>query len=448
MNTKNIAVIGSGISGLSAAWLLSKKHDVTLLEADDRLGGHTNTVDMDVNGQTVAVDTGFICFNTATYPNLVALFDHLDVPVHDTTMGFAVSRFSGGYEYSGGSYSALFGQRSNIAKPSHWLMIRDILRFFREAAADLDAIPTEQSLGDYLASKNYSRAFIENHLLPMGAAIWSSDAGDVMDYPARAFISFFQNHALLQVEDRPKWGTVVGGSRTYLNAVVADGNFAVQTNAAATSVVRHHDRVDVHGADGVVRTFDDVVIATHADQALNMLDAPSAEEQRLLGSFRYTPNRAVLHRDPAAMPKRRRVWDAWNYIDFDKPGQPPDANSRLCLSYWMNALQDLGTDEDIFVTLNPPEDMELKNVAASFDYAHPLFDEAALNAQQELWSLQGTNRTWFCGAHFGSGFHEDGLQSGLAVAEQLGGVRRPWEVENESGRITISNPAAQLQAAE
>ncbi|MEN0041943.1 MAG: FAD-dependent oxidoreductase, partial [Pseudomonadota bacterium] len=222
MNSKNIAVIGSGISGLSAAWLLSKKHRVTLLEADDRLGGHTNTVDMDVDGKTVPVDTGFICFNSATYPNLVALFDHLDVPVHDTMMGFAVSRFSGGYEYSGGSYAALFGQWSNIASPAHWTMIRDILRFFKEAATDLDAMPAEQSLGEYLASKGYSRAFVQNHLLPMGAAIWSSDAGDVMDYPARAFISFFRNHALLQVDNRPKWGPVVGGSRTYLEALVAD----------------------------------------------------------------------------------------------------------------------------------------------------------------------------------------------------------------------------------
>ena len=448
MNSKNIAVIGSGISGLSAAWLLSKNHNVTLLEADTRLGGHTNTVDMDVNGETVAVDTGFICFNSATYPNLVALFDHLDVAVHDTTMGFAVSRFSGGYEYSGGTYSALFGQRTNIAKPSHWLMIRDILRFFREAAADLDNIPTTQTLGQYLDSRNYSRAFVANHLLPMGAAIWSSDAGDVMDYPARAFISFFHNHALLQVDNRPKCGTLVGLSRTYLVAMVADGNFVAHTSSAAARVVRHIDRVDVHGADGVVRTFDDVVIATHADQALDMLDSASAEEQRILGAFRYTPNRAVLHRDPAAMPKRRRVGDAWNYLDFDKPGEQPNADSRRCLTYWMNKLQNLNTDEDIFVTLNPPADIELNEVAASFDYAHPLFDDAALDAQQELWALQGTNRTWFCGAHFGSGFHEDGLQSGLAVAEELGGVRRPWDVENESGRITISRPVALLQAAE
>ncbi|MEM1317860.1 MAG: NAD/FAD-binding protein, partial [Pseudomonadota bacterium] len=347
-----------------------------------------------------------------------------------------------------GSYAALFGQWSNIASPAHWTMIRDILRFFKEAAADLDAMPADQSLGEYLASKGYSRAFIQNHLLPMGAAIWSSDAGDVMDYPARAFISFFRNHALLQVDNRPKWGTVVGGSRTYLEALVADGDFAVHTNAAAARVVRHADRVDVHGGGGIVRTFDDVVIATHADQALDMLDSASSEERRILGTFRYTPNRAVLHRDPAAMPKRRRVWDAWNYLDFDQRGKAPSPDSRLCLTYWMNKLQHLDTNEDIFVTLNPPADMQLKNVAASFDYAHPLFDEAALNAQQELWSLQGTNRTWFCGAHFGAGFHEDGLQSGLAVAEELGGVRRPWNVDNESGRITIAPPLSHLQAAE
>ena len=451
MNPLNIAVIGSGISGLSAAWLLDKKHTVTLFEADNRIGGHSNTVTMDVNGQKVPVDTGFICFNEATYPNLCAFFDHLDVSVHRTDMGFSASMARGAYEYAGGTYWGLFGQPSNLVRPSHWRMIKDILRFFREAPGDVGTLNNETTLMQYLERENYSRGFIDHHLLPMAAAIWSSKLDDMMAYPARAFIRFFQNHGLLQVEGRPKWGTVVGGSRVYVSKLLADSSIITKTGTGIKKVKRLANGVsltDVHGAE---HHFDQVVIASHGDQALAMLDDPSHNESELLGKFAYAKNKAVLHRDRRYMPRRRLTWASWNYLDFDEKvgaSQAQDEKPPLCVTYWMNSLQDLPTRENIFVTLNPPEGADIENVAAELDYMHPLFDAAAMNAQQELWSLQGVNRTWFCGAHFGAGFHEDGLQAGLAVAEQLGNVRRPWNVENESGRISVLDGNLVKEAAE
>lgn len=446
MHSLNIAVVGSGISGLSAAWLLGKKHNVTLFEANDRLGGHTNTVTMDVEGRPVPVDTGFICFNSATYPNLIALFDHLNVSVYDTNMSFAASMANGAYEYSGGTYLGLFGQPSNLLRRKHWRMIRDILRFFKEAPASLDQLSDHESLNSYLEREGYSADFAKFHLLPMAAAIWSSRLNDMLDYPAKAFIRFFQNHGLLQVSGRPRWGTVSGGSSTYIDKMLADTSVTVRSGEPITSVTRGPHCVEIGTSQGLER-FDQIVIANHADQALAMLNDPSAAEQNLLGSFQYSRNQAVLHRDRRFMPRRKLTWASWNYMELDRqPGMSTDPD--LCLTYWMNSLQNLPTKKDVFVTLNPPEWAEIENVAASFDYMHPIFDGPAMAAQRDLWSLQGVNRTWFCGAHFGSGFHEDGLQSGLAVAEQLGNMRRPWIVPNESGRIYIQDAVEELEAAE
>ncbi|MEM9734113.1 MAG: FAD-dependent oxidoreductase [Pseudomonadota bacterium] len=448
MNSQNIAVIGAGISGLSAAWLLSKNHNVTLFEQDARLGGHSNTVDMDVDGTTVPVDTGFIVFNSATYPNLLALFDHLDVPKHPTEMSFAASLNSGGYEYSGGTYFGLVAQPSNVVLPSHWRMIADILRFFRQAPEDLKTMGDDETLVQYLARRSYSDAFTERHLLPMAAAIWSSKLGDMRHYPARAFIRFFQNHGLLQVEGRPKWGTVQGGSRVYVAKLLADSQITTRIAQKVVGVRRTPIAATVTTEDGTSQSFDHVVIASHADQALAMLEDPDHAERSLLGAFGYEQNHAVLHRDPRFMPKRRAAWASWNYLDFAPKGSGPAADEDLCLTYWMNSLQNLPTKEDVFVTLNPPENCKIENVAARFDYAHPVFDPKAMAAQRELWSLQGVNRTWYCGAHFGAGFHEDGLQSGLAVAEQLGGMARPWSVANPSSRIYVHEQPALAQAAE
>ncbi|MGI9356890.1 MAG: NAD(P)/FAD-dependent oxidoreductase [Rhizobiaceae bacterium] len=449
MTKLKIAVVGSGISGLSAAWLLGKRHDVTLIEADDRLGGHTNTVTADVDGQAIDIDTGFICFNSVTYPNLIALFEHLDVPLHETSMSFSASLAGGTYEYSGGTYSGMLAQPSNAFRPGHWRMIRDILRFFKQAPADMATVTDSETIGEYLQARGYGVEFRDHHLIPMAAAIWSSGLGDMLNYPARSFIRFFENHGLLQVSGRPKWGTVHGGSKQYIDKFLTDSPLQVVTGAGVDRLVRNDSGVVLHTKDGVARPFDQVVIATHADQALAILEAPSYEEQKLLGSFSYSKNKALLHCDRSLMPKRKLAWASWNYLDFrNNMNESPANEEDLCLTYWMNSLQSLPTKENIFVTLNPPVDRPVGNVLANCDYTHPIFDATALKAQQSLWSLQGINRTWYCGAHFGAGFHEDGLQSGLAVAEQLGGVQRPWNVENDSGRIFLASDTQLREAAE
>ncbi len=449
MTSLNIAVVGSGIAGLSAAWLLSNKHRVTLFEADDRPGGHTNTVPMEVNGKTIMVDTGFICFNEATYPNLIAFFEHLGVPVHPTSMSFSASMGGGAYEYSGGTYFGMFGQPGNILRASHWRLISDILKFFREAGQNIENIPDDFTLADYVKTEGYSEEFCKRHLLPMAAAIWSSKMDDMMVYPAKAFIRFFHNHGLLKMYGRPEWRSVLGGAKKYVDKILSDSPIELRTGTPVTKIDRTQFGVVLHSGGGEAERFDQLVIATHADQALEMLDAPSNAEQSLLSSFGYSRNTAILHRDRSYMPKRKLTWASWNYLDWTRSHfQAANDEPELCVTYWMNKLQKLPTKENIFVTLNPPEGSDIKNKAAEFTYSHPVFNAAALRAQRDLWDIQGNNRTWYCGAHFGSGFHEDGLQSGLAVAEQLGGVRRPWNVENESGRIFAQEPVALRGAAE
>lgn len=419
-----IAVIGSGVSALSAAWLLSKRHRVAVYEQADRLGGHSNTVMTGTAADQIPVDTGFICFNDATYPNLIALFDHLDVPTRATDMSFAVSLDQGRFEYAA---PGLFAQRRNLARPRFWSMLTEILRFYRQAPADLAALTDPDiTLGDYLKSRGFSEAFRDDHLLPMAAAIWSSPADALMDYPAEAFIRFYGNHGLLKLADRPLWRTVKGGSRVYVERL-ARGLDDIRLNCAAMAVRRTAQGVTVRDSRDGEERFDHVVIGAHADQALTLLAEPTPRERSLLGAFRYSRNLAVLHTDDSLMPRRRRAWASWNYIGAD---------DGLCVTYWMNRLQGL-PGQDLFVTLNPPRPPRVGALLRSEVYEHPIFDPAAIKAQKQLWSLQGDGGVWFCGSHFGAGFHEDGLQSGLAVAEQLGGLRRPWRVANESGRIHL-----------
>ncbi|MBB3944625.1 putative NAD/FAD-binding protein [Rhizobium skierniewicense] len=431
-----IAVIGSGISGLSAAWMLDKSADVTLFEADSRLGGHANTVFADVPGSDpIAVDTGFIVYNERNYPNLVALFKHLGVETDESDMSFAASLRGGSLEYSGSGIDGLFGQRSNILRPRFWSMVRDVLRFYKKAPELLnDPSLQTTSLGEYLDANGYSLSFVDDHLLPMGAAIWSTTAADMRAYPLQAFIRFFVNHGLVQLSDRPQWRTVRGGSREYVARIMAQFKGTVVLNSQIEAIRRDNSGITLLDRSGQASHFDDVVIATHADQALLLLADADERERSLLGAFEYTRNAAVLHRDETLMPKRRNVWSAWNYLS------EPNATGteQLCVTYWMNRLQNIDEANPLFVTLNPSRPIDPAKLIRSFDYAHPLFDAKALEAQKQLWSLQGRRNTWFCGAHFGSGFHEDGLQSGLAVAEALGGVKRPWTVAQESGRIFLS----------
>jgi len=435
----NVAVVGSGISGLSAAWLLSQHHDVTVFEADDRIGGHSNTVEFDSPAGRVAVDTGFIVYNEATYPNLTALFRHLDVPTAPSNMSFAVSIGNGAFEYSGGTGLGLLAQASNLASPRFWSMIADILRFYRNAVRDLPRMG-DMSLDEYLARNGYGRTFRDEHLYPMAAAIWSTPAMSVGDYPAANFVRFCRNHGLLELWGRPQWRTVAGGSRQYVARITERFADRIVTSTPIRSIRRLPAGVEIRDNNGIARNFDEVVLATHADQTLAMLDDADESERRVLGAFRYTENEAVLHTDPGLMPKRRAAWSSWNYLagGTHDPGLPS-------VTYWMNRLQPLGAAPPTFVTLNPCRPPRDETVIRRETYQHPVFDLATERAQQELWSLQGLRRTWFCGAYFGSGFHEDGLQAGLAVAEDLGGVRRPWQVGDESARIVRQPLAAPVR---
>jgi uncharacterized protein len=422
LKSLKIAVIGSGISGLSAAWLLSQRHDVSLFEAEGRLGGHSHTVGVDEGRRSVPIDTGFIVYNAQTYPNLVALLDYLEVPSIETEMGFSVSLGGGAYEYKGSKLKAL-GNLRTAFNPQHWRMLGGLLAFFRNAGMHAEDLPDDMTLGTYLDAHGYSTVFIERHLLPMAAAVWSSEPGQMLRYPAKAFLRFFANHALLQFRGRPKWRTVAGGSRNYIKALLADSRFQTRKSCSVRHVARHEKHVTVDG-----ERFDHAVIATHADQALAMLDHPSPLERNLLGAFGYSRNRVLLHRDASLMPKSRRLWSSWNYV-------ADAASAGASVTYWMNSLQSLDTDTQYFVTLNPHRAPRSETVVREFAYDHPVYSTDAMRRQKTLWGLQGAGHVWFCGAYFGAGFHEDGLQAGLAVAEQLGGVQRPWSVPACSGRI-------------
>jgi predicted NAD/FAD-binding protein len=428
---------------MSAAWLLSQAHEVSVYESATRAGGHSNTIDVpsEVPGGKVPVDMGFIVFNPPNYPNLTALFRHLEVPTQPSEMSFAVSLRGGALEYAGTDLGGLFAQKRNLVRPRFWAMLRDLARFYREAAGDAARLAGETSLGHYLDAHGYGDAFIRDHLLPMAAAIWSAPAERMADHPAAAFIRFCDNHGLLRLRDRPEWRTVTGGSRVYVQRLTAGYADRIRLGCGVRSVRRLSHGVRVHDTRGVDADYDHVVIAAHSDQALAMLADPSEAECALLGAIGYGANEGVMHRDRALMPRRRRAWSSWNYIGA-RAGDP----DAMCASYWMNRLQGLRATPDVFVTLNPVRAPDPATVIHRESFTHPQFDAAALRAQRDLWSLQGRRNTWFCGAWFGAGFHEDGLQAGLAVAEALGGVRRPWTVADPSGRIARGDPAPSSRA--
>ena len=430
-----VAVVGTGISGLSAAWLLSPRHDVTVYERAERIGGHSNTVVASVGGRNIPVDTGFIVFNRRAYPNLTALFERLAVPTQTSDMSLAVSLGDGDLEYSGTGLSGLFAQPRNMFRPRFLSMLRDLVRFYRQASRDADLLRDETvSLGDYLSDGGYGAAFRDDHLLPMASAIWSAPPSEILSFPVATFIRFHRNHGLLQLTQRPAWETVTGGSTVYVQKMIQSFADRIRLDTAVVAVRRSADGVVVTDSRGGSNHYDDVVMATHADQALAVIADPTAEQTALLGAFRYSRNLAVLHSDPSFMPKRRAAWSSWNYM-----GTREAAADRVGVTYWMNRLQGIPDSSPLFLTLNPPRAPRAGTLHHSEVYDHPVFDAAAISAQRRLWSLQGKGNMWFCGAHFGAGFHEDGLQAGLAVAEQLGGLRRPWNVPDQSGRIVLAS---------
>lgn len=432
MNALRIAVIGSGISGLSAAWLLSQRHIVTVFEAENRIGGHSHTVDVNLrNGKTLPIDTGFIVSNSWTYPNFMALMDYLDVDMISTKMSFSVSMAETGYEYSGEHLGTLLGRGRQWLSLEQWRLVADLVRFYRTVEPRVKEFSDQLTLGEFLTREKYSETFINKHILPLAGAIWSMGNDAIAAYPLKAFLKFFSNHKLFMLGDRPDWNTVKGGSRVYVERLIEDGKFSFRTGSPVVRVLRHASSVDLVIASGVTENFDHVVIATHGDQALQLLDTPSSQENDLLRVFKTSRNLAVLHRDSALMPKHKRHWAAWNYLGRQSKDE------QVAVTYWMNSLQKLESDEQHFVTLNPHVMPRAETIDREMIYRHPIFTPETFGAQKELWSLQGQNHTWFAGAWFGAGFHEDGLQAGLAVAEALGAVTRPWNVADPSGRIYL-----------
>ena len=424
-----IAVVGSGIAGLATAWLLERRYQVTLFEAAATLGGHSNTVDVMLDGTTHPVDTGFLVFNERTYPNLIALFAELGVASVESEMSFAVSLSDPDLEWAGSSVSTIFGQKRNLLRADFWAMLGDILRFNREATQWLAAHPNDTaSVGDFLDSGGYSRAFAQWYLLPMAAAIWSCPTGQMRAMPLATFIRFCQNHGLLQVFDRPRWRTVRGGAREYVRRI-AQGLADVRPACPVQAVTREDAGWRVAHAHGS-ECFDQVVLACHSDQSLAILGADASIAQReLLSAIRYQPNRAVLHSDAALLPRDPKLWSAWNYFAADKAAGAREGaadETPVGVSYLINKLQPLPFSTPVVVTLNPAREPAAERVIAEFSYAHPVFDAAAIAAQDRLAAVQGENGIWLAGAWGRYGFHEDGLRSALAVANALG-VRAPWQ---------------------
>lgn len=417
-----IAVVGSGISGNSAAWALSKVHDVTVYEKRNRLGGHSATVTVDDGSDAINVDTGFIVFNEQNYPLLTKLFDHLNVETKPSQMTFSVSLDGGKLEWCGSRLKGIFAQRSNIFSPGFLRMLRDIIVFNKRAKRDLlSGALCGLTLDDYLHKAGFSKRLKNDYLVPMTSAIWSTPSKKMLEFPAESLVRFMKNHSLMQRE-RPKWRTVCGGSQNYVKALVGDTNAKFRTGSAVVSVERVSEGVLVTDDRGSCELFDQVVMAGHSDQTLKALKNPTTNEREILGAVRYTPNDVWLHRDPSLMPKRRRAWAAWNYIG----GGNTEEDRDVSVTYWMTPLQGVREESSLFVSLNPLQEPNPDLTIQKFQYDHPLFDSAAIAAQARLDEIQGKDGIWYCGAWTAFGFHEDGLRSGLNVARALGGII-PWE---------------------
>ena len=417
-----IAIIGAGISGLGSAWLLNRVgHDITLYEANDYLGGHSRTIEVNTPEAFVPVDTGFIVFNYRNYPNLTGLFEACDVPVMMSDMSFGASIAGGWMEYGTQKASNIFTQKRNLLRPAFWKMIADILRFNKQAHRFIEADPSV-SLGDVLRELKMGDWFTRYFLLAMGGAIWSTPLHQMLAFPAQSFIRFFDNHGLLTVNDQPQWYTVQGGSREYVRRVSAAFVDQIRLSCPVQKVERIEGGVLVQDAQGKAEQYDQVVFACHSDQALRLIETPSDVERKLLGNVRYQPNEIIVHSDTSFMPKRQGAWASWVYLSETKT----DNNPSVCLSYWMNRLQNLPTQTPVIVTLNSTREPDASLVHDRHCFEHPVFDEPAIRAQAALPEIQGKDRLWFCGAWQRYGFHEDGLQSAVKVAEALG-AEVPWK---------------------
>ena len=402
-----IAIIGSGIAGNVAAYHLNKEHDITLFEQNSHIGGHTHTHSIEDATGNLSIDTGFIVLNDRTYPNFIKLLEELDVDIQKTEMSFSVKCENTGLEYNGNNLNTLFAQRSNLFSPVFYRMISDILRFNREATEAINDTHSDQSLGDFLHNGKYSEIFINKYIVPMGAAIWSTNPQDMFSFPARFFFRFFLNHGLLSVNDRPQWYVIKGGSNSYVKKLISGFEDRIRTDCPVEKIVRHDDHVEIHTQSHGVERFDYVFIASHSDQALNMLQHPSTLERDTLSAIEYQENEAVLHTDRSLLPLRKKAWASWNYHI------PTDARSNVALTYNMNILQGLKTDNTYCVTLNYTDQIDEGKILKTIQYDHPIFTPKSIIAQENHRLIDGTSRTYFCGAYWRNGFHEDGVVSAL-----------------------------------
>lgn len=431
---KNIAIIGSGISGLTAAYLLSQKHKVTVFEKNDYIGGHTATKDIFLDGKSYAIDTGFIVYNDKTYPNFIKLLRQLGIPPQPTEMSFSVMNKRNGLEYNGNNLNSLFAQRTNLLNPKFWCLIKQILKFNKKCKALYvsDDIPADKTLGDFLAENNFSEYFNQNYILPMGASIWSTSLVEMKAFQLRFFVQFFYNHGLLNVNDRPQWHVIPGGSKQYIEPLIRNFYQQIKLNAKITKISRetlstdtsnqnvsYLGAVNIHFENGVVEGFDEVILACHSDEALALIDQPTEAEKSVLGDIHYSPNEVVLHTDINLLPKRKLAWASWNYqLGLSNPES--ELTRPACVTYNMNILQGIEAPYTFCVTLNQTEQIDPGKILRKFTYHHPVFNQVSMAAQQRRLEICGQNNTHFAGAYWHNGFHEDGVKSAILVAKRFG----------------------------
>lgn len=431
-----IAIVGSGIAGLASAWLLSKdtRHDVVLFEANDYLGGHTHTHDIELHGRRYAVDSGFIVHNPAHYPLLTGLFDELGVASQPTTMSFSVRNEISGLEYNATDLDGLFCQRRNLASPRFWRMLHDLFRFYREAPALLEQPGEGPTLGDYLDRNGYGAMFRDDHLVPMASALWSSPSARILSFPAKYLVQFMANHQMLQVSDRPQWRVVRGGSNAYVRALRARWRVQERLSTPVSMVLRDDDGVTVFTEAGAER-FDRLVLACHSDQSLRLLSDATDNERAVLGAMPYQANDTVLHTDARLLPRQRKAWAAWNAL------VPRDAGDICTVSYCMNLLQGIESPEPFVVTLNRTDAIDPAKILRRMRYHHPVYSHASVAAQQRKAEIQGRRRTWFAGAYWGWGFHEDGMRSAVEVARDMGVAWSP-DARDDRMQVASAEPVA------